>query len=37
MPNPSVLVIDDDIAVREAIKAGLRLEGYDLMFAENGA
>ena len=37
MPNPSVLVIDDDIAVREAIKAGLRLEGYDPMFAENGA
>jgi len=35
--NPSVLVIDDDIAVREAISAGLRLEGYDLIFAENGA
>lgn len=37
MSNPSVLVIDDDIAVREAISAGLRLEGYDLIFAENGA
>ena len=37
MPNPSVLVIDDDIAVREAISAGLRQEGYDLLFAENGA
>ena len=37
MSNPSVLVIDDDIAVREAISAGLRLEGYDLLFAENGA
>lgn len=37
MANPSVLVIDDDIAVREAISAGLRLDGYDLLFAENGA
>ena len=37
MSNPSVLVIDDDFAVREAIRAGLRLEGYDLIFAENGA
>lgn len=37
MPKPSVLVIDDDFAVREAISAGLRAEGYDLLFAENGA
>lgn len=37
MTNPSVLIIDDDFAVREAIGAGLRLEGYDLLFAENGA
>ena len=37
MSNPTVLVIDDDIAVREAISAGLRREGYDLLFAENGA
>ena len=37
MGNPRVLVIDDDLAVREAISAGLRLDGYDLIFAENGA
>ncbi|PKB64912.1 MAG: hypothetical protein BZY80_01610 [SAR202 cluster bacterium Io17-Chloro-G2] len=37
MSNPSVLVIDDDFAVRGAINVGLRLEGYDLLFAENGA
>jgi len=36
MSNPSVLVIDDDFAVRLAINAGLRLDGYDLLFAENG-
>lgn len=34
--DPGVLVIDDDFAVREAINAGLRMQGYDLMFAENG-
>lgn len=37
MSNPSILVIDDDFAVRKEISAGLRLEGYDLLFAENVA
>ena len=37
MSNPSILVIDDDFAVREAISAGLRQEGYNLLFAETGA
>ena len=36
MPNPSLLVVDDDPAVKEAVQAGLRLDGYDLMFASNG-
>ena len=37
MPNTRVLVIDDDAAVREAVREGLRQESYDLVFAENGA
>ncbi len=36
MPNPSVLVIDDDAALRNAVAEELKLEGYDLHFASNG-
>ena len=36
MTQPSVLVIDDDAAVREAVAEDLRREGYDLHFAANG-
>ena len=37
MSAPSVLVVDDDPVVREVVAEGLRPEGYDLRFAENGA
>ena len=36
MPNPSVLIIDDEPAVREALAEDLRREGFDLFYAENG-
>ena len=36
MPNASVLVIDDDAAVREAVAEDLKREGYELHFASNG-
>ena len=36
MANPSVLVIDDDAAVREAVAEDLKREGYQLHFANNG-
>lgn len=37
MSAPSVLVVDDDPAVREVVAEGLQTEGYDILFAENGA
>ena len=37
MPNPSLLVVDDDPAVKETVQAGPRLDGCDLMFAGNGS
>ena len=36
MASPSVLVIDDDAAVREAVAEDLKREGYQLHFANNG-
>ncbi len=36
MTNPSVLIIDDDAAVREAVAEDLKREGYELHFANNG-
>ena len=36
MPKPSVLVVDDDQAVRDAVAEDLKRENYDLSFAENG-
>ena len=36
MTQPSVLVIDDDAAVRDAVAEDLNREGYDLHFATNG-
>ena len=36
MANPSVLIIDDDAAVREAVAEDLMREGYQLHFANNG-
>ena len=36
MSTPSVLVIDDEDAVREAVAEDLKREGYDLVFAGNG-
>ena len=36
MPKPSVLVVDDDQAVRDAVAEDLKRENYDLLFAENG-
>ena len=37
MPNPTILVVDDDMAIRESVRAGLRMENYDLVFARDGA
>lgn len=37
MTRPSVLIIDDELAVREAVAEDLRRENYDLLFANNGA
>lgn len=36
MAEPSVLVIDDDAAVRDAVAEDLKREGYELHFANNG-
>jgi len=36
MNDPSVLVIEDELPVREAVEASLRREGYTLLYAENG-
>lgn len=36
MTASSVLVIDDDSAARQAVAEGLKREGFDLYFAENG-
>ena len=36
MSNPSVLIIDDEPAVREVVVEGLKREGYDFLHAENG-
>lgn len=37
MTDTSVLVVDDDLAVRMAVGESLHREGYKLMFAANGA
>ena len=37
MSAPSVLVVDDDPALREIVAEGLQTEGYEIRFAENGA
>ena len=36
MSNPSVLIIDDESSVREAVEEALKREGYDFFQAENG-
>ena len=36
MANPSVLIVDDELVVRESIAEDLKREGFDLWFAENG-
>ena len=36
MSDPSILIIDDDTAVREAVAEDLKREGYQLHFANNG-
>ena len=36
MSRPSILVVDDDQAVRDAVAEDLKRENYDLLFAENG-
>jgi CheY-like chemotaxis protein len=37
MPKPSVLVVEDDIDVREALVFFLEAEGYDVVEAGHGA
>jgi len=37
VPNRSILVVDDNDDVRDAIIAALRVAGYDAVGAENGA
>ena len=36
MVKPSILIIDDDLGIREALKDLLELEGFDVAVAENG-
>ena len=36
MSNPSVLIVDDDPAIREIVAAVLDREGYEVLLAENG-
>jgi len=36
MTIPKVLIIDDEKAVRDAIKKALKNEGYQILYAENG-
>ncbi len=36
MTDPSVLIIDDESAVREVVVEGLKREGYDFLHAQNG-
>ena len=36
MLNPSVLIVDDDPALREIVSAVLDREGYEILLAENG-
>ena len=35
-PTPSILVVDDEPAVREALRAGLEFEGYQVTVASDG-
>ena len=35
-PAPSILVVDDEPAVREALRAGLEFEGYQVTVASDG-
>ncbi len=37
MEKPLVLVIDDEKNIREALKSGLKMEGYDVYASEDGA
>ena len=34
--KPSVLIIDDELPLREALAANLERDSYPLLFAENG-
>ncbi len=36
MKKPSVLIIDDEPALQQALKMALKHEGYELFFADNG-
>lgn len=37
MPHPSILVVDDDEAIRDTLREVLEPEGFDVRVAENGA
>ncbi|EKD27066.1 MAG: hypothetical protein ACD_79C00896G0002 [uncultured bacterium] len=36
MPNKKILIVDDEISLRESLGLVLEGSGYDLFFAENG-
>ena len=36
MAKPSVLIVDDEPSVRQAVEDALKREGYDLFYAESG-